>query len=184
MQSLKRAVSQVVQRGRIGRTKSFVAAVIAGLLVLPAITAMAYYASTGTFTATAVAQSGTNPVTLVPGSPSYFSGPNTTGTSVLSLPLGGSVEYNVVATCATAPCTLSGSWTLNSWTADSGHSGCTSTAFPGQFVVGSPATPNSPQTVTTNGGTASALAVINMVNLASNQGPCSGATFTFNIATP
>ena len=180
MQSVKHAVTSVVQRGRIGRKKSFVLALALALFVLPVATALAYYGATGSGTVGGnVAGTSASVVTLQPNTPSrVYAGPSTT-----DLMPGGTVAFQLAITCtAGSPCTVP-SITLQSWSSTK-PAPCDPTDMPNSFVIQSQSA-TFPITVTAPTVDTSDTVTILWNNLATvNQTPCAGGTFTFTLNVP
>lgn len=165
---------------RKGRVRPFALSLVVALVVLPVATALAFFAATGTGTAPGV-QAGTAPqaVFATENASSYtYAGPSTT-----SLMPGGTVSFPVGVSCAPSPAACPvyvSTINLGGWT--SNKTGCDSTSMPGSFTM---------PTITYNANVTAAnsfanvgTAVITWVNLATDQGACAGAAFTFTITTP
>ena len=173
-----RLIRRALAKGRIGRTRSFVAALGLAVAVLPVATAVAYFMATGTGTGTiSNVQAGSAPVSVIAiaadGAYTY-AGPSTT-----DLQPGGTVSFPLRFTCTTnCPGTLS-TVNLSSWSSD--KVGCDEAAFPGSFSM-TTLTVNSSITAAGSGGWGPA--VITWANLAVNQNSCAGAHFTYTLVTP
>src|SRR6266851_4965513 len=97
MQSVSRVFTRVVKAGRIGRKRSFVAALGLAMLVLPVSTALAFFAATGSGQISNV-QAGTaaSTITITPNGALTYAGPSTT-----NLMPGGTVSTSLLLTCTT-----------------------------------------------------------------------------------
>lgn len=194
MQSLKHVLTQVVQRGRIGRKRSFVLALGLALFVLPVATALAYFNAVGTGTFSGVTATTSSPstvsVTQTASSPYVYCAAGYPNPALCSpaagapttLPLGGVVIIPVDITCtAGAPCQWQ-SLTLQSWT--SNKTGCDATTLPGSFSIqANTSTSLLSGSLATVGAKVSGSVVIQWNNLSSlSQDACIGATFSYTLA--
>lgn len=168
-------VHRIIEAGRIGRTRSFVAAIGLAVLVLPVVTALAFFAATGTGQVPNVqAGSPSSTVALSQITALTYAGPSTT-----NLQPGGTVSFTVGANCTAGCPAYVSTVNLGSWTSDT--TGCDATDMPGSFTMPTITAnlSNVPTTTTTIG-----TAVITWVNLGISQNVCSGAKFTFVLTTP
>jgi hypothetical protein len=173
-----RLVQRFVQAGRIGRTRSFVVALVVAAMVLPPATALAYFSSTGSGTFANVQAVATSPstVSIVQTPAIAYVYKDSTGATVTSLMLGGQVLISMDVTCLTgAPCQVN-ALVLQSWTSD--KAGCDSTTLPTSFSIGSP----SAFSIATVGAKFTSNVALNWLNLATNQTACLGAKFSFVVA--
>jgi hypothetical protein len=170
-----RLLNRLIKAGRIGRTRSFVAAVGMAIVALPVATALAYFSATGAGTISNVqAGSPSSVIALTMAGSFTYSGPST-----INLQPGGTVGFQVQAACtAGCPAVLT-TINLASWTSD--KAGCDAATLPGSFTM--------PQ-ILYNGNVANATpinvgtAVVTWVNLGVSQNACAGAKFAFNLVTP
>jgi hypothetical protein len=157
-----------------GRVRPFAAAVVAALLVLPTVEALAFFASTGTGTATGAVAGAAPTVTIFTSGPWSYAGPSTN-----NLMPGGNASILVDGKCATGACpAFVSTVSLGGWTSD--KTGCDSTTLPGSFTM--PKLVYNANVVAA--GSLIGTATITWVNLTTDQGACSGATFTFTLTTP
>lgn len=149
----------------------FAVMVATGLLVVPAVTALAYYGATGTGNITGISASSTSPSTVSLDA----------AVAPTSLALGGSTTFPVNATCTAGCPGYVSTVNLASWSSD--KAGCTAAAFPGSFTM--PAV-NSGQSAVLVGASPTLIgnATITWNNLGTDQGVCKGAAFTFVLTTP
>jgi hypothetical protein len=170
-----RLLDRLIAKGRIGRTRSFVVALVVAMFTLPTLTALAFYSATGSGIASNVQAGSPSSVIALSVSGAYtYSGPSTT-----NLQPGGTVGFTVQAACtAGCPAVLT-TINLASWTSD--KAGCDAATLPGSFTM--------PQ-ILYNGNVTNATpisvgtAVITWVNLGVSQNVCSGAKFAFTLVTP
>lgn len=171
---VKHAVSQVVQRGRIGRKRSFAIAVAVALMALPVTEALAFFAATGSGQITNVqAGTATSTITIAQNGALTYAGPSTT-----NLMPGGTVSFSLLLTCTAGCPTQVTTIHLSTWTSD--KTGCDIATLPGSFTM---PTLNVNASVNTGGAPAGPV-TITWVNLAQDQSACSGAHFTFTLVTP
>ena len=168
-------MNRIITAGRIDRTRSFAAALVVALLILPVAEALAYFAATGTGQATNVQAGAPNSVvSIAPDSAYSYSGPSTT-----NLMPGGTVSFNLRLAC-TAGCPAQVTTiTLSSWSSD--KPGCDEASMPGSFTM--------PQillntSISAAGSGGWGPAQITWNNLAQTQNPCANANFTFTLTTP
>jgi hypothetical protein len=168
-------LQRVVRAGRIGRTRSFVAAIGLAVVALPIATAIAYFSATGSGIASNVQAGSPSSVIALTVSGTYtYSGPSTT-----NLQPGGTVGFIVQGACTAGCPAVVTTINLGTWTSD--KTGCDIATFPGSFTM--------PQ-ILFNGNVNNATpitvgtAVITWVNLGVSQNVCSGAKFAFTLTTP
>ena len=124
-------VHRVIQFGRIGRTRSFVTALVVALLLLPTSIALAYFAATGSGTVTGVTAGTASSVVVIArntGNPITYAGPSTT-----SLMPGGTVSFSIQFTCSAGCPAQVSTVSLQSWSSD--KVGCTEAAMPNSFTT-------------------------------------------------
>jgi hypothetical protein len=168
-------VRRVLKAGRIGRTRSFVAALGMAALVLPVVTALAFFAATGSGTIANVQAGTPNSVVSITADGAYtYAGPSTT-----NLMPGGTVSFPLRVAC-TAGCPAQVTTiNLQSWTSNT--AGCDSATFPNSFSMPTITINTSVDAVGSGGW---GPAVITWANLAVTQNPCAGALFAFVLVTP
>jgi hypothetical protein len=169
-----RLIRRALATGRIGRKRSFVAALGMAVAVLPVATALAFFAASGSGTISNVqAGSPSSTVAIAINGALTYAGPSTT-----NLMPGGTVSFGTSLTC-TAGCPAQvTTLNLSSWTSD--KVGCDTATFPASFTMPAVNVNASVPATGVSGGTAT----ITWANLAVNQNACAGAKFAFNLVTP
>jgi hypothetical protein len=167
-------VNRIVRAGRIKH--AFAASTAIAAFVIPTVTALAFFAATGTGTIpTVLGGSPSSVVTIASdGTPYVYAGPSTT-----TLMPGGTVSIGLRLVC-TAGCPAQVTTVnLSSWVSD--KAGCDAATFPGSFTM--PALPIN-SSIALAGSSGWGPAIVTYVNLAANQNVCAGAHFTFTLVTP
>jgi hypothetical protein len=154
--------------------RTFAAAVLVALLVMPVAEALAFYgvSGSGTIGPAPVSATGTTVGVSIGGGTAFtFSGGSTT-----NYVLGGSSSSPIRLTCLTScPATVA-HVNLSSFTSD--KAGCNSTSLPGAFTApGLVPVPSSIPATATDVGSIT----INYVSLSVDQSACLGANVTFTL---
>jgi hypothetical protein len=160
-------VRSVLKWGRIRH--AFAVMVAVGLFVVPTVTALAYYSSTGTGNVTGVSATTTTTSTVNLDQ----AAPPTT------LAPGGSTTLGLAAKCLTGCPAFVSTVNLSTWSSD--KTGCTPAAMPGSFTMPTLVVNQSIPTTATGIGNAT-ITWNNLVAI--DQSPCQGGHFTFVVVTP